>query len=110
MKLTDMKRSKKERESKMEACKIGPSSDEYGYGLCVRLDEQDLKKLGLKPSSFDVGDEVEIEATGVIKALRQDKGTSFDSSSVEIQIQSIGIEAGSASAAISKGIADADDE
>ena len=112
MKLTDMKRSKKEREARnkgIETC--APSSgEEYGYGLTIRLDEDDLKKLGLKPSSFDVGDDVEIEARGTIKALRQEKGRSFDSSNVEIQITSIGIEPGSAAAAISKGISDADDE
>lgn len=110
MKLTSMKRSKKEREARNKPMQAaGPySGDEYGYGLCIRLDEQDLEKLGIKPSSFDVGDAVEIEARGTIKMLRQEKGTSHDSSGIEIQLTSIGIEPGSAASAINKGIADAD--
>jgi len=108
MKLVSMKRSKQERESRNKP--VPYDGDTYGYGLCIRLDEQDLKKLGLKPSSFDIGDEVSVRAKGVIKTLHANKGASFDNASVEIQLQSLGVSAGSLKAAVSQGVADADDE
>lgn len=105
-----MKRSKKERkETGLNACKPY-DGDAYGYGLCISLDKDALEKLGLKPSSFDVGDAVTIKATGSIKALRQDKSQSFNSSNVEIQIEKLAVDAGSLSAAVNRGVNEADDE
>lgn len=111
MKLTDMKRSKKERkESGINACKPY-EGDAYGYGLCINLDKDALEKLGLKPSSFDVGDRVRITATGSIKALRQDKSNSYNSSNVEIQIEKLAVANAptSLAEAVSDGVDDAED-
>src|SRR5688572_29110657 len=108
MKLTSMKRTaaeKKDRERPMAPAHYG--GDDYGYGLCISLDKSALEKLGIKPSSFDVGDEVSFEGRGTIKALRQDKSNSYDSQNVEIQITNLGIEAGSAEDAVSRGISKA---
>jgi hypothetical protein len=99
-KLVDMKRSKKERkESGINTCNPY-EGDAYGYGLCINLDKDALEKLGLKPSSFDVGDTVTITARGSIKALRQDKSNSYSSSNVEIQIEKLAIANGGAASAL----------
>lgn len=109
-KLTDMKRSKKERkESGINTCKPY-EGDAYGYGLCLSLDKDSLEKLGLKPSSFDVGDQVTITATGSIKALRQDKSSSYSSSNVEIQIEKLAVGAGSLKDAVSRAVDEADED
>jgi hypothetical protein len=98
-KLVDMKRSKKEREkSGINTCKPY-EGDAYGYGLCINLDKEALDKLGLKPSSFDVGDTVTITARGSIKGLRQDKSSSYSSSNVEIQIEKLAVAKGGAASA-----------
>lgn len=99
-KLVDMKRSKKERkETGINACKPY-EGDAYGYGLCISLDKDALDKLGLKPSSFDVGDTVTITARGSIKGLRQDKSSSYSSSNVEIQIEKLAVAKGGAASAV----------
>lgn len=107
MKLTDMKRSKKERkEGGINSCKPY-EGDAYGYGLCINLDKDALEKLGLKPSSFDVGDSVTITARGSIKALRQDKSNNHSSSNVEIQIEKLAVAKGGTGSmleAVSKGV------
>lgn len=99
-KLVSMKRTKAEREkqSKGNICPA-PYGDEYGYGLCINLDKDALEKLGLKPSSFDVGDTVTITARGSIKGLRQDKSSSYNSSNVEIQIEKLAVARGEAASA-----------
>lgn len=106
MKLTSLKRTAEERKKEKDRYNIATpaSGDDYGYGLCINLDKSALEKLGLKPSSFDVGDTVTFEGRGVIKALRQDKSSSYDSSNVEIQIQAIGVEAGSAEDAVTRAL------
>jgi hypothetical protein len=99
-KLVDMKRSKKEREkSGKNICTAPYEGDAYGYGLCISLDKEALDKLGLKPSSFDVGDVVTVTARGSIKALRQDKSSSYSSSNVEIQLEKIAVASGGAASA-----------
>lgn len=99
-KLVDMKRSKKEREeSGKNICTAPYGGDAYGYGLCISLDKEALDKLGLKPSSFDVGDTVTITARGSIKGLRQDKSSSHSSSNVEIQIEKLAVANGGAATA-----------
>lgn len=109
MKLTPMKRTEAEKKAEKDRYnKPMPSSGEdYGYGLCISLDKSALQKLGLKPSKLDVGDEVSFEGRGIIKALRQDKSGSYDSSNVEIQITDFGLEGGSVEDAVSRGIAKA---
>jgi hypothetical protein len=110
MKLTSMKRTAAEKKAQENRYKtISPSSGEdYGYGLCIQLDKSALEKLGLKPSSFDVGDSVSFEGVGTIKALRQDKSSSYDSSNVEIQITKLGVEGGSATDAVDRALDDMD--
>lgn len=112
MKLTSLKRTKaemKERNSpKMATAPYG--GDEYGYGLCITLDKDALEKLGMTPSDFDVGDEVSVEAKGVIRSLRSSKGSAYNDSSVEIQFTKLGIEGGTAEDAMSRGIDEAEED
>jgi hypothetical protein len=111
MKLVSLKRTSADRKKDEKRFNTAsPASDDYSYGLCISLDKAALTKLGLKPSSFDVGDEITFEGKGIIKALRQDKSSSYDSSNVEIQVQSLGIEGGSAVDAMSRALEDDEDE
>jgi hypothetical protein len=112
MKLVPMKRTSAEKKAQENRYKtIGPSSGEdYGYGLCITLDKSALEKLGMKPSSFDVGDTVSFEGVGIIKSLRQDKSSSYDSSSVEIQITKFGVEDGGPVGAVDSALADLDED
>jgi hypothetical protein len=109
MKLVSLKRTPAEKKADENRYKTASPStgDDYGYGLCISLDKSALAKLGVKPSDFDVGDEVSFEGRGVIKALRQDKSSNYDSSNVEIQIHDIGIEGGSAEGAVLRAISKA---
>lgn len=112
MKLVSLKRTaaEKKKEKDRYNTAIPSSGDDYGYGLCISLDKSALEKLGLKPSSFDVGDAVSFEGRGVIRALRQDKSSSYDSSNVEIQVQSIGVEGGTAADAVDRALEDMDED
>lgn len=113
MKLTSLKITKAERAAKQKACEkvspCGPGDESYPYGLCIRLDKDALEKLGLKPSQFKAGDAVEVMARGSIKSTRTVEGSNYDTSEVEIQIESLGVEkqAKSALAAVERGIKDA---
>lgn len=113
MKLVSLKLTAADKKAQKEkySTAIPSSGEDYGYGMCISLDKAALEKLGLTPSSFDVGDEVAFEGTGTIKALRQDKSSSYNSSNVEIQITKLGVEGGSAEDAIDRILAEqADDE
>lgn len=111
MKLTSLKRTKAEMKARNSPKEMtGPyAGDEYGYGLCITLDKDALEKLGVTPSDFDVGDEVTIEAKGVIRSLRSSKGSSYNDSSVEIQFTKLGVEGGTAEDAMSRGIDEAEE-
>ena len=112
MKQVAMKRTaaEKKAQEKRYDKPMASSGDDYGYGLCIQLDKSALEKLGLKPSSFDVGDEVEFEGRGTIKALRQDKSSNYDSSNVEIQITKLGLEGGSAVDAVDSALEELDED
>lgn len=93
MPLIDMKIPKK---SKAELKKMnepmGYREDEkYPYGLQLRFEKDQVKKLGLKDCK--VGDMVNIAALGKVTSVRMSEHTHRDDShDVEIQIQKIGVE------------------
>lgn len=111
MKIASLKRTSAEKKAQEEKYKASPCNtiggDDYGYGLTINLDKSALEKLDLKTSSFDVDDEVTFEGRGVIMAVRSDKSNSYDSSTVEIQIRALGVEAGSATDAVDRALAKA---
>ena len=96
-KLTDMKQSAAEAE-KMCA----PSCDEqpkYPWGLELRLNNESLKKLGIKKLPA-VGSKVKITATGVVESARESKRRKGrNDRSVEIQIEKLHVGKASASSA-----------
>lgn len=68
-----------------------PQAKQYPYGLCLRLSEVELMKLGLGTPS--VGDDFEFSAVACVTAVneRQDE-ISGHHCSVELQIQKIAVD------------------
>ncbi len=97
MEMTDMKLPKKsEKEMKnmgMPATSSG-MQDEYPYGLRISLNNEQLAKLNI--GAHNVGDEIEIEATGSIisKSENEQQGGKAEKH-LEIQIKKICIVCGS---------------
>ena len=111
LKVTAAERKAREKKSN-KPCSIGGSND-YPYGLCVRLDKESLEKLSLDPNDFDIEQPVLIEAKGFIKSMRSSKGDSYDDTSLEIQLTSFGIESDekeSARSALERGIKEASED
>lgn len=111
-KLVDMAKTKAEMKAEQEKYKSSPCGidDPYGYGLRVRLDQGQLKKLGLKPSGFNVGDTVTITARCEVSSVSQDNTKTHDRSNVELQIEALSLTMGedmSAEDAVSRAISKA---
>lgn len=65
----------------------------YPYGLCICLDDEVLKKLGLGLDDFKVGSTIYITGmAGVTSASERETQDGGLSCRVELQIQSIGVE------------------
>lgn len=106
MKLTDMKRSKKERKDSVKSC-MPYEGELYGYGLRVRLDKDDMEKLGVDASTYKVGSTVTLQATAKVTSVSQSESERSDShASVEFQIVALGVEKGARTMqeAISQGL------
>jgi hypothetical protein len=85
------------------------TGDDYSYNTCITLDKEMLEKLGLKPSDFDVDQNVKLEGIGYVKSVNSSKGESYSSSEVRIQLTKLGVEnqAKSMKDAVDKAIKDA---
>lgn len=69
MKMTDMKRSKKERKEESEGMGHKIGEDDYPYGLSIRLDHHGLKKLGLHEGAMPkVGSKLTLHAHAHVKS------------------------------------------
>lgn len=89
MKLTSMKRTKEERHKSTEAIPA-VGTPEYSYGLLLRLESADLKKLGMKDLP-DVDSVFTIEAKArVISAGERAEGTKAQQT-LELQITDLGL-------------------
>lgn len=90
MKMSDMELSKKERKESMPttAPYEGPN---YPYGLCLRLDDASLEKLGID-SLPKVGAKMKVMAEGIVTSVSSHESKNRDDRNVEIQIQQLGIE------------------
>lgn len=116
MKLKSLKITAAERKAREKRMNkpIGPGgSSEYPYSTCLRLDKDALEKLGIDPSDFDINDVVRVEAVAFVKALRSSKGDSYDDTTLEIQLTSLGIERDekeSTRAALERGIKQASEK
>lgn len=114
-KLVSMARTKAElkaQEDKYKTCSP-MGSNPYPYGLCITLDQSSLKKLGLKPNQFAVGEKVTITAVCEVSGVRQNNTKTNDDASVELQIETMSAsmgEDGSAVGAIDRALAGMDDD
>jgi hypothetical protein len=72
--LADMKRTKQEIKAEAKEWSTGEDR-EYGYGLCIRLEEEDMAKLGMKTLP-QVGDTFVIEAVGRVESSYQSQSVS----------------------------------
>ena len=88
-KLINMKRPKPKLE-KAKAEAVVSESEQYPYGLRITLQNEELSKLGIQISKFDVDQEVNIVSKGKVVGLRQDASSDRSgekkSTSMEIQI------------------------
>ena len=80
--LVDLKMSKKDM-----AEEASPMADQsqYPYGVCLNLDTDELKKLGIKDLPA-VGDEYHIHAVGEVTSVSEQDTGSGESRSLRIQI------------------------
>lgn len=90
MKMAEMELSKKEKKESMPTC----ASDEgpnYPYGLCLRLDNAVLEKLGID-SLPKVGARMKVMAEGIVTSVSSHESKNRDDRNVEIQIQQLAVE------------------
>lgn len=111
--LIDMKRKKETKKEKETKNLASPCMDspEYPYGLSISLDNEGLEKLGMTTLP-KVGAKLTIEALGVVTSVSSNESQQGEPNRrVEIQLQKLGVEKGSASVkdAIDDGIEDAKD-
>ncbi len=87
-KMTDMKRSRAESKSEYT---INSKPNEYGYGLCIRLEDVDLDKLGIVNLPA-IGTKFIVEAVGVVESVHQSQSVNNkDDRCFSIQIQKLGL-------------------
>lgn len=91
MKLMSM--AQKSGEGKEETAEIAAeaSTPKFPYGLCLCLNEEALEKLGWKDLP-KVGAKFNIEARGVVTAVRSIEGQEHSTQSVDIQLTDLGID------------------
>lgn len=83
MALVDLKLDKKELAE--EAKEATPYSPDYPYGFCLRVEGDEMDKLGIKGLP-KVGDEFHIMAVGRVTSVSSRESEQDDNRSVEIQI------------------------
>lgn len=93
-KLVDMKRTDADKKAEAERYKDEPyiSSDDYGYGLTLRLDNEQLDKLGIDGKGLTVDGTVRIVAVGVISEESSNSYNGKTRRNMAIQIQQLAIE------------------
>jgi len=89
MKTVSMKLSAADKKASMDGAMVDDGGD-YPYGLQLRLDTQQIDKLGLK--GVMVGDECVIEGKGVVTMYREEATNgSKPECTAEIQITDLGV-------------------
>lgn len=82
--MVDMKRTPSEVAESMPCLANQP---EYPYGLCIRLGQDELDKLGITITDIQVNDMVHLHCMGVVTSTSShESATSGSNSCVEIQI------------------------
>ena len=91
MKMTSMKRTtadKKEAQDGMYPAEIG--KEDYPYGLCVRLGDEELEKLGMGTLPA-VGEEYMLMATATVKSVSAREGDGGKHRDLELQITDLAL-------------------
>ena len=90
-KLVSMKRAEQDKGDGMANAPFEAMAPDYPYGLCLHLDRDEIKKLGMKDLP-KVGTEMPISA--IVKVTRVSQSAvegSDEESSIDLQITDLGI-------------------
>ena len=94
MQLRDMTRKKKAKPETAGAPTLpyDDSGEKYPYGLQIRLETEDLDKLGIDIESFSVNDKVSITAVAEITSLSSSKTRNDENQNMQLQITKMDIQ------------------
>lgn len=87
MAMVDMKVSKKKRDEMNKPMDATSDRPEYPYGLCLSLEDESIKKLGIDYGTCRVGKTYNIIATAVVKGMTTRDNDHSSSKYLELQIQ-----------------------
>lgn len=100
MSMTDMKRPKPKKSDmdKMTCASPASEGDRYPWGLQIRLEKDDLEKLGVSAADFKIGQTVAIQASAKVTSInsRESTGSEKRYQEVGIQIEKLDLELKSA--------------
>jgi len=86
MKLRDMVRKKKRKETVTEVPSIGNDEEKYPYGLQVRFEKEDLEKLEIDVKNLSIDDKVSIIAVADVTDISQHKSRDGERQGLSLQI------------------------
>jgi len=89
MKLRDMVRKKRRPEP--APIEVPFDEEKYPYGLQVRLETEDIEKLGINVKSFSIDDNVKIEAVAFVENLSQNKTRRGENKHMCLQITKMNV-------------------
>ena len=90
--LISMKHTKKESEAVPTIAPSSPDKEEYPYGLRIRLENDDLEKLGID-SLPDIDTKMKITASAVVQSIssNQSVGSEGEKKCLELQITDMSV-------------------
>lgn len=94
MKLTDLKRTKKEMKGSQPIAVDSGEVEKYPYGLRLNLRKEELSKLGIKIDSVKMGQRVKVEAETEIVGISESQYPNDSSENISFQIQKIALDLG----------------
>lgn len=95
--MVDMARSPEEIQETMPTMPEAPKGPVYPYGLCIRLSEDELEKLGIDGDLPAIGDMVHLHAMAEVTSARAEKTREADGGEktcrcIELQITHLAAE------------------
>ena len=92
-KLRDLKRTAAEAKEGMIPVETSMPKPEsyYPYGLEVRLEKEELEKLGLDAGDFSVGDMVSVSGKAKVTNISTNEGENDESACVTLQLQQMAV-------------------
>lgn len=89
MELVSLKRAEKKVSTEEKA--IEPMREPYPYGTRITLEKEELDKLQMAVTDFEIGNKVTIMADAEVVSLRESANQRNKTKSVELQITAIGL-------------------